>query len=175
MCQRLSTKVQQRTFSSWTSCDSCESVHMKPLSDSPCRDGISVVKVASYYCSKSPVTLQAGPQDVYMYQTILCSMCDYKGHPVMWTLSWSNSRVDAMPSITLCEAAQLLVHANRRASLVEQRSLVTPNPKKSREEPERVPVRRRVPDGSGASGLRCVASPKSPSTKLVEAHRSCPT
>ena len=33
-----------------------------------------------------------------------------------------------MPSITLCEAAQLLVHANRRASLVEQRSLVTQTP-----------------------------------------------
>ena len=29
-----------------------------------------------------------------------------------------------MPSITQCDAAQLLVHANRRAKLVEQRSLV---------------------------------------------------
>ena len=71
----------------------------------------------------------------------------------MWTLSWSNSHVDAMPSITLCEAAQLLVHANRRASFAEQRSLANPNPR--REEPERVPVHRRVPGGSCASGPRC--------------------
>ena len=47
----------------------------------------------------------------------------------MWTLSWSNSHVEAMPSITRCEAAQQLVHANRRAGLVELRSLANPNPK----------------------------------------------
>jgi hypothetical protein len=48
---------------------------------------------------------------------------------MMWTITATLYMWMPSQRITQCEAAQLLVHATRRAGLVELRSLANPNPK----------------------------------------------